>query len=660
MGNYHCRKTGAGKSSPMKFPDAILMNRRRFLQTAGVGGLALAWPWPVAAAAPTAAAAGPGSFQKLTAGLLADWCEGLLQQQIREPANPARHGAFACPACARLHGRVGDSVYPLLHRARTTGESRFVDAAVKAAGWLKNVDSPDGAWRNDAVPDGWKGTTVFTAIAFAEALARHGDLLENSVRAGWRARLQPAAEFIHAHFTLHYSNINYGVTGAYALALLGRFFDDAKYRARGRELAHGALACISSPNGLLWGEGTPAEKLTPKKCRPVDLGYNVEESLPALALYALLENDREILEAVTATLAAHRQFMLPDGGWDNGWGTRSYKWTYWGSRTSDGCQAAYALLADRHPDFAAVAFRNTRLMRECTPDRLLCGGPHYAAHRIPPCVHHTFTHAKSLALLLDRIPDLDRLNFTAAAPPENPPAVKVFPEMDIRVGTNGPWRATISGYDWAYKPGIFQATGGSPALLHHRQCGPVCVASLANYLPVEEHNMQSLPVGKNFPLTPRVEMHQAGRWFTNLFDRAAILNHDRRRDTVELSAQCQLLDENENPPAGGPVKFAITYLLTAETLVIRAQVTSGSAEKWSLVLPVIAKATETARLVSARQCEISKPGGVLVLQSNLEPTLPASLTERVFNLVPGFEAFPVTITTGSGKIAECQIRFVRD
>ena len=26
-----------------------------------------------------------------------------------------------------------------------------------------------------------------------------------------------------------------------------------------------------------------------------------------------------------------------DGGWDNSFGTRNNKWTYWGNRTSDGC-----------------------------------------------------------------------------------------------------------------------------------------------------------------------------------------------------------------------------------------------------------------------------------------------------------------------------------
>ena len=31
----------------------------------------------------------------------------------------------------------------------------------------------------------------------------------------------------------------------------------------------------------------------------------------------------------------HLEFMLPDGAWDNSWGTRSFKWTYWGVKSSN-------------------------------------------------------------------------------------------------------------------------------------------------------------------------------------------------------------------------------------------------------------------------------------------------------------------------------------
>lgn len=78
----------------------------------------------------------------------------------------------------------------------------------------------------------------------------------------------------------------------------------------------------------------------------MDIGYNVEESLPALLQYALLEQDEEIRVLAVKAMRVHLEFMLLDGAWDNSFGTRNYKWSYWGSRTSDGCAAGYGLADD--------------------------------------------------------------------------------------------------------------------------------------------------------------------------------------------------------------------------------------------------------------------------------------------------------------------------
>ena len=64
------------------------------------------------------------------------------------------------------------------------------------------------------------------------------------------------------------------------------------------------------------------------------------------------------------------EFLLPNGAWDNSWGTRNYKWSYWGSRTSDGCFPALMLLADLDPSFREAAWRNLYLMAACTHGQL--------------------------------------------------------------------------------------------------------------------------------------------------------------------------------------------------------------------------------------------------------------------------------------------------
>ncbi|HSV16038.1 MAG TPA: hypothetical protein VLI90_17380, partial [Tepidisphaeraceae bacterium] len=339
----------------------------------------------------------------------------------------------------------------------------------------------------------------------AEALHHHGELLDVPTRTRWRDRLASAVKFLDGWMTMETGNINYPVTSSLAFTVAGEVLGDHHYLDRGREFAHHALDYFTA-NHLLFGENHPATFVTPKGCRPIDLGYNVEESLPSLALYAMRTKDQPVLDAVVASLAAHMEFMLPDGSWDNSWGSRMFKWTWWGSRTSDGCFPAYALLADREPRFAEVGRHNLALMQSCTHDGLLFGGPHLHLNGDPPCVHHTFTHAKALATVLDAggpVAVADR----AALPRDSASGVKTFDEIQTRLIAVGPWRATLTDYDLVYyKSPTGHPTGGTMSLLYHTALGPICVASMIEYALVEANNMQKHGDYPTMPLTPRVEV----------------------------------------------------------------------------------------------------------------------------------------------------------
>ena len=645
------------------------MNRRHFLlrtTAASVAGLA-APAWLHAAGSDGAM---PGLMDELMRGLLRDWCDGLMRLQVNDPSRAEAHGAFNCPACGFIHGRCGDAVLPLLAMAEHTGDGRYLESALRVAAWTKNVSQQDGSWSNELDPKSWKGTTIFTAIAFAEALQWHGKLLDEPTRTAWRARLKQAGEFILAKLKLDAAsgevsiaggptNINYGIGGAYALALLGHLLDEEKYLQRGRELARQALAFISPRNRLIFGEGHPTNIKTAKGCVPVDLGYNVEESLPNLVHYALLTEDREVLEATEAAFKTHLDFMLPDGAWDNSWGTRSFKWTYWGSRTTDGSQSALVRLASRDPVFLTAALRNAELLRACTRDGLLHGGPHYVSHGVKPCVHHTFCHAKTLAGVLHYGADLNAPASLPPLPRAISQGVKHYPEMDVTLAAIGPWRATFSAYDWTYKPGLFQARGGAPGILWHEKLGPVLSASLAQYLRVEATNMQPLPDGEDFPLTVRVERRTPdGGWFTNLHDNTAKIRSEASADGQRIIVETRLLSAGQKDPVEGPCRIEIVYQLTPERFSIAVRPLDTTTADWSLVVPVIAKSDEAARQLAPTRWEVTKPAGrLLVTSPSLIERIPTR-RERVFNLVPGLEALPLSISTTGSNSAECTLEFI--
>ena len=634
-------------------------SRRRFLRTTAWGGLAFSLP--KIGTADSREGVGDGSFDALSRDLLRDWCDGMLKVQIHNPADPARHGALGCPACDIIHGRCMDAVYPLLHMAKVTGQARYLDAGVAVFEWSKNVSHDDGSWTVIADPKTWKGITVFGAIALAESLDRHGDLLDGARRERWRDRLGRAGDYLHQTFTsLDFSNINYGCTGIFGFALLGRVLDRPAYLERSRQLISGLKDFLTRPNGLLFGEGKPATGTSPRGCRPVDLGYNVEESVVALALCAEATGDVELEAIVVGLLQSHLAFMLPDGAWDNSWGTRHAKWTYWGSRTSDGCQPGYALFAKDHPAFATAVVENTRLYRRCTANGLLHGGPHYASHGVKPCVHHTFAHAKALATLRDHVDLPGWIHATAPLPRTMADGVREYPEIATWLAARGPWRATVTASDVVYQKQVQQPTGGALSLLWHREVGPLLAGSMARYHLVERYNMQTHPDPVDHPLTPRIELWQDGTWFTQLFDLTANVVQSDHNGLVGFEVSGRVLDDERREPPRGKAGFSLTYQFDSGTALIAAQapgVGSGDSRP-QLVLPMISPTGENVLQPAPDRIEIQKPGGKVVIEANAPLRVQVTSRSRIFNLVPGFEAVPIIAEIPPGARLECRIRVI--
>jgi hypothetical protein len=542
-----------------------------------------------------------------------------------------------------------------MHMARITGDRKYMETAVRVQAWSDNVTQSDGSWLNEVSGSTWKGITVFGTVALADALYYHGDMLDVKVRERWIDRLSRAAKFLDGYMTMKTGNINYPVTSSLAFAAAGRVLDSSRYRDRAREFAHGSLEFLTK-NSLLFGEGKPQTAVTPKGARPVDLGYNVEESLPALALYGLMTDDREVIERTVEALRTHMEFLLPDGGWDNSWGSRNYKWTWWGSRTSDGCQPAYALLADKDPCFREVAWRNLEQLAACTHDGLLHGGPHYRVHGEKPCVHHTFTHAKALATVIDHkgtaLPDK-----AVEIPREKAYGLRSYPEIGVSLAAVGPWRATITEYDWEYTVGG-QASGGTVSLLYHVKLGPVLSASMTEYRMVEGHNQQFHGDYPVMCLTPRIEYRDAERAYTSLSDLKAKLNIEKSGDTVVAVAESCLQTVKHEVPKSGEIKSRSTYRFTADSVKIAAAIVSGAASGVQLIVPVVASRDEKVQRPDGETVRITKPGGSLEVRTDVLNGFRKLRTgERVFNLVPGFECLPlVLMLPQDGKEISIELR----
>jgi hypothetical protein len=612
-----------------------LVSRRSFIKSSALCGAAVVSGLHYLEGKSPLSLASADPLLSLSGSLLSTWCSKLLEMQITD-ASSENFGGILCPAKNIIHGRIGDTLYPFLYLADKNKDTRYLDGAIRLYQWMeKHVSQSDGSWLNEPVKDSWKGTTVFSIIALGDALKHHGKIFPKEFKTNLIARLKKAGDYVYNNFSLEYGNINYPISAAYALSLLGEILDERRFREKGKWFAHESLRFITTKDGFIYGEGG----LTPgaKGSYAIDLGYNVEESLPSLVLYGLMTKDEEVLEAATHSMNTHLEFMLPDGGWDNSWGTRSFKWTYWGSRTSDGCQPAYGLLADKNPVFYKAALRNTELLAQCTKDGLLQGGLH--AHG-KPSVHHTFCHAKALATLLDfgkAHPQIDVNKLVL--PREKSYGARCFTDINTWVVSKGKFRGTLTAYEKEYKQTQNgHPSGGALSLLWHEKAGIIFSASMNQYQLIEGGNMLANDDPYSMPLTPRIELKTADSVYMNISDLSATLEVIDLDDELGFGSASTLVDGGQNAPSSGEVKCVVSYGFSDDKVRLNfSHNHSGAGAR--IIFPVISQRTEEIRTIDDKTIAIQKSNCSLKISAN-KPIQQLPSSGRIYNNVPGLEAIP--------------------
>jgi hypothetical protein len=376
-------------------------------------------------------------------------------------------------------------------------------------------------------------------------------------------------------------------------------------------------------------------------------------------MYAMATNDKQVLEQIITALRAHLEFMLPDGAWDNSWGTRNYKWTWWGSRTSDGCHTAYALLAQYDPRFREAAWRNLELMASCTQNGLLYGGPHNFSHGDLPCIHHTFTHAKALTTVLEHdgaAPPAPRLSL----PREDAYGVKSYAEIGTYLVAIMDWRATVTEYDWDYghAPGGASgghASGGALSLLFHRRLGPMLTASMTDYQLIEVSNQQVHRDSPHMSLTPRIEC-AAEKTYTSQNDfEATVTTKTVTAEEISIEARGRLLTSAREPISGGDVHYQFVYSFSKNRVEIAATADKAGPAPLRLIVPVISQHEEPVEKLDSKNLQITKPNGKLLVRTDAADGFEPLPKERTFNLVPGFECVPIVVTMQPGHVVRVEL-----
>lgn len=545
--------------------------------------------------------------------LLKQYADALIPMQDHSDDKYFR-GGIRCHACKMIHGRSPDAVYGFTLLAKLTGESKYLDAAKSVFDYGDNMLCTDGALYNDAQAE-WRATTTFHLVAVIDALRAGKDILDDQTKSKWEKRALGMAEWLFINLDEHNpAHINYAGTNGYALTLAGRYFGIDKYVVQGKKLIDYAMQHFTD-NDILFGECTPHNALSAKNCNGIDIGYNVEESVPSLVKYAYEVGDEQLKNRLEKVLLNNLDFMFPDGAWDNSFGNRNYKWTYWGSRTSDGCATGYLLMADRNPQFAEAVLRNTLLLEKCSQGGLLYGGPDYARHGEHPCTHHAFEHLNALAFVVEHIDE----QYLAPSkryqiPCETGDFVKYYPECRTYRLAKGDYLATVTDNDFNLVHSG-HATGGTLTALFKKDVGPIIMSSTTLYVLVEPTNMQQvLDRDTHRSLTPRIEIDVDGvTYYSSYFDKASFAHHtdgDNQIITVDAGASDRWLKQLQ----GFEPKVTYTFSSKGVTVTI-TNFTQGK-----FVLPLINGSYKVqAGTVSAPQDVFFLIGGFCAKEYTLTP-----------------------------------------
>lgn len=615
-------------------------------------------------------------MKDLSRKLLIEWCQKLASLQILNTGSARLDGAILCPACGKIHGRCVEAMYPFLRMAEEEEnngsegwkkrQKDWIERAEKLFFWAEStVSQDDGSLLND-IDSGWTGITVFYTIQLSNCLRFHVFLLDEKTKYLWTERLKKAAEFLYYFDDLLDNNINYPISNALAMYQCGIVLHEPRYIERAAQLAELSESSFTE-NDLLFGEGVPRLQKSAKGCQPVDVGYNMEETLPSLLLYGWESKNERILNLALKSLMAHLDFLLFDGGINNSFGTRNYKWSYWGSRTSDGCGLGYLLAAkilrDTQPEesrrAAEAAVKNLHMLKSCTQEGLLCGGPHYLSAKQSPCVHHTFTHAKVLAEILDRkleVEDIEQhqgqldLNRRELEERERVPNVKYYPERSSWVLSSQQIKACITAYDWEYMPGG-HVSGGTLSLLQHKEMGMLLCAGMGEYSLKEPNNMQVPYNVIQECLALRIEALIDGGIYSSIYEEQAKLAFCQEKGVICLRADGYLKDINHNLPNTGVIPYYFEYRFRGNQLQIEASFCQGK-----LICPFISREDEPILFEQdSQKIYFIKNGHQLSVefQGNIE--FPYG-TNRIFNLIPGLQAARIdVIPSQSSNIARILI-----
>lgn len=561
----------------------------------------------------------------------------LVTYQQTDPGDPDC-GGILCPGCGLYHTRAAEAVFSLAYEYSLTGNRERLQQALAVADWLFRQQRNDGAW--EETPETWTGTTTDQLLMLLLAYPIVRPHLDRKARKTWLTAMERAADYLEGFINNRNASINYCSTTTATLAEAYQRFGKPSYRAKAMALAHMVVAKMDA-DGFVEGEGGRIDDYR----YGVDIGYDLEMSLWGLARYAMILKDAKVWEAVRRSAEAHLTFIYPDGMLDASAGTRSNKWTIYGSGTSDGCHPLWALFSADCPAYVTAAVRNIARMGECfTACGLLGQGPDYDAVRDqPPCIYPTFTKAKSLAMAHSWV----EADADGRSPlPLDRDTLIHWRTLNLALVRHGAFCATVTAYGYQTGPGtgaktMFRPTGGAMSALWVEGFGLLQASSQTEYHRWEPMSFPEM--GLLAPLSPRLEWEAGGRTYTDLYEFDAVLTASETDTGVDCRAWGVLKNRERQP---GGVRYTLEYRFSDTGLAKTYALQGGSGR---VVEPVIYDERLTVGQPDAHTLLLTRSGRTLRLHcSQAEIRADWAGLQDCRQIYPSLRALPLVLDLPEG------------
>lgn len=568
--------------------------------------------------------------------LVQEWADTLIHSSIKS-TNPRLNHGMVCPSCFHIHGRVIDFIYPSVFLYDETKNDKYLKLANNLFEWGENLYCSDHSYYNDAQQN-WPYTTMFFAHTLFNVLTKYKARLPRDLFCKWEQRYQEISEWIFDHFDKsNQANTNYHAACCLALAMAGQYFDNPSYSDKADEFKQFMQQFISK-DGFTFGEGKPKAYVTEKGCKSIDIGYGIEETLPCLFEYAMIRNDETFLKQIKEVAKTYSDFILPDGAIDDSFGTRCFKWTYWGSRTSDGFIKVYAWLAKEDARYFDICTTHIDLLKQCTHDGFLYGGVDYKEHGEPPCIHHMITQAKALVEFIESDCEISK---TMQSVPRQ--GIHFYDSLYTYRVFQTSYNATITGFDYSHYPGG-HASGGAMTLLWSKKYGPILASSNTDELAKEPLNIQLSQQKEQIQSNViRLWYERNGKVYSNIYDLACECT--QRENEIRTRFKFCTIDHQPDTDEKGEIVY------TFEENGVRIRIELGNNRNVFLSLPIINHHKENYEVVNETVNFYREDKKIIVTANQALFKI-----EDGFNLSPGFEFRTITYRIEESSF-EVSIRF---